>query len=550
MVQPGGASTRNDPYDERDFHRFKLAGETFFWKTDYLDRDVVCGLEDPSDPEKTSRQTLRSCPAERRCTVAPLPIAAGAFWSTPAAYRVTGESSLLALFSPFPVCAKVRITYFRVMPMTSQATTLDSIECPNCGHAIPVSEVLSHQIAERARAESNAEIAKLKHSLARKEQEIRERESKVDEAVKSRVAALSIEIEREAREKAKGYVSTEMADLQNQLVEALQQRDVAQKAELEARKRARELDERAKNLDFEVARKIDAEQQRIQQEATRRADEQYQLKLAEKEKQIQDAKRVNDELKRKLEQGSQQAQGEVLELQLEELLRSTFPMDQIEPVPKGFNGADIVQQVMSRSGRLCGTIVWEFKRTKVFSELWLQKLKDDQRKLTAEIAVLVSEALPKDCHTFLYMTDVWVSNPQCAISLAAALRMQLLNVAAAAGAKQKSEILYEYVVASTQFRQRVEAIAEAFVGMQAGLQEEKRTAQRQWAKREKQIEQVISNTAGMYGELQALTGLPDIHALTAGVPDVDSVVETNGIVMELPLQVKKNGEDEALSLEH
>jgi hypothetical protein len=410
-----------------------------------------------------------------------------------------------------------------------------------------VSEVLSHQIAERARAESSAEIAKLKSSLARKEQEIEERESKVDEAVKIRVTALTAEIERNAREKARGSVSTEVADLRNQLAEASQQRDVAQKAELEARKRARELDERAKNLDLEAARKIDAEKQKIQEEAARRADEQYQLKLAEKEKQIQDAKKANDELKRKLEQGSQQAQGEVLELQLEELLRSTFPMDQIEPVPKGFNGADIVQKVMSRSGRLCGTIVWESKRTKVFSEPWLQKLKDDQRKLTAEIAVLVSEALPKDCSTFLYMNDVWVSNPQCAINLAAALRMQLANVAAARaaanGAKQKSEILYEYVVASTQFRQRVEAIAEAFIGMQSGLQEEKRATQRQWAKREKQIEQVLLNTAGMYGELQALTGLPDIPALTAGATDIDTAGVTDN-VLKLPARVVRNGGDE------
>ena len=420
--------------------------------------------------------------------------------------------------------------------MKSDATTLDSIQCPNCGHAIPVSEVLSHQIAERARAELGAEIAKLKSSLARKEQDIKERESNLDEAVKARVATLTAGIEQEARAKARGSVSTEIADLKNQLAETSQQRDLAQKAELEARKRARELDERAKNLDLEAARKIDTERQKIQEEAARRADEQYQLKLAEKEKQIQDAKRANDELRRKLEQGSQQAQGEVLELQLEELLRSTFPMDQIEPVPKGLNGADIVQKVMSRSGRPCGTILWESKRTKVFSEPWLQKLKDDQRKLTAEIAVLVSEALPKDCDTFIYMNDVWVSNPQCAVSLAAALRVQLLNVAgaraAAAGAKQKSEILYEYVVASTQFRHRVEAIAEAFIGMQAGLQEEKRATQRQWAKREKQIEQVISNTAGMYGELQALTGLPEIAALTAGATDMDGSADglsSNGI---------------------
>jgi hypothetical protein len=401
---------------------------------------------------------------------------------------------------------------------------LDTIDCPKCGHAIPVTEVLSHQIAERARAESTAEIAALQNQLVRKEAE-----------AQARFVAEAKKIQQLAEEKAKGSLAVEVQDLKNQLAEAARERDVAQQAELQARKRARELDERARNLDLEAARTIDAERQKIEQEALRRADEQYQLKLAEKEKQIQDAKKVNDELKRKLEQGSQQAQGEVLELALEELLRSAFPMDQTEPVPKGCNGADIVQRVISRSGRVCGTIVWESKRTKAFSDAWLQKLKDDQRKLTAEIAVLVSEALPKDCSTFAYVNDIWVSNPQCAISLAAALRIQLMSVAtaraAADGAKQKSEILYEYV-SSTQFRQRVEAISEAFIGMQTGLQEEKRAAQRQWAKREKQIEQVISNTSGMYGELQALTGLSDIPALATGVHAQD--FSQGRVVVQLP----------------
>jgi hypothetical protein len=430
--------------------------------------------------------------------------------------------------------------------MKSDATALDSIECPNCGHAIPVSEVLSHQIAERARAESKIEIGKLQATLALKEKEVQAREEKIDAVVKERVGAETGRIEQLAREKARGSVSVEMEDLKNRLAETTKERDAAQQAELEARKRARELDERAKNLDLEAARKIDAERQKIQEEATKRADEQYQLKLAEKEKQIQDAKKANDELKRKLEQGSQQAQGEVLELQLEELLRSTFATDQIEPVPKGFNGADIVHKVLSRSGRMCGTIIWESKRTKAWSDGWVQKLKDDQRKLAAEIGVLVSEALPKDCSTFVHMEGIWVTSPQCAVSLAAALRMQLSSVAAArtaaAGAKQKSEILYEYVVANTQFRQRVEAIAEAFIGMQAGLQEEKRGAQRQWAKREKQIEQVISNTAGMYGELQALAGLPDIPALTSNSMEPEVVEEGNGI--SLPSSVVPGDGDE------
>ena len=427
--------------------------------------------------------------------------------------------------------------------MKAQNSALDTIRCPECGHAIPVTEALSHQIAERARAESRAEVEKLQSSLTRKQQELEERERNVDALVQERLKRATAEIERKAQEKLRGSVSVEIEDLKNQLAETAQQRDAAQKAELEARKRARELDERAKNLDLEAARMIDAERQKIQEEAAQRADDEYRLKLAEKEKQIQDAKKANEELRRKLEQGSQQMQGEVLELQLEEMLRTVFPMDHIEPVPKGVNGADVIHRVLGRSGRVCGTIVWESKRTKAWSDGWLQKLKDDQRKLTAEVAVLVSEALPKDCTNFSNIGGIWVTNVQCATALAAVLRGQLVEIAAAraaiAGAKQKSEVLYEYV-SSTEFRHRVESIAEAFIAMQIGLQEEKRAAQRVWAKREKQLEQVLTNTGGMYGELQALISLPDIPALTAGAQEIDG---SEAVVVKLSARARRDSDE-------
>ena len=427
--------------------------------------------------------------------------------------------------------------------MKAQNSALDTLRCPECGHAIPVTEALSHQIAERARAESRAEVEKLQSSLTRKQQELEERERNVDALVQERLKRATAEIERKAQEKLRGSVSVEIEDLKNQLAETAQQRDAAQKAELEARKRARELDERAKNLDLEAARMIDAERQKIQEEAAQRADDEYRLKLAEKEKQIQDAKKANEELRRKLEQGSQQMQGEVLELQLEEMLRTVFPMDHIEPVPKGVNGADVIHRVLGRSGRVCGTIVWESKRTKAWSDGWLQKLKDDQRKLTAEVAVLVSEALPKDCTNFSNIGGIWVTNAQCATALAAVLRGQLVEIAAAraaiAGAKQKSEVLYEYV-SSTEFRHRVESIAEAFIAMQIGLQEEKRAAQRVWAKREKQLEQVLTNTGGMYGELQALISLPDIPALTAGAQEIDG---SEAVVVKLSARARRDSDE-------
>ena len=194
-----------------------------------------------------------------------------------------------------------------------ETAPLDNIRCPHCRHVIPISEMLSHQIAERARMQSASEIQELRTALAQQQREIKERESKIEVLVEKQVATRVAKIEADAREKARGSVSLEIKDLKNQLSEVLKQRDAAQKCELEARKRARELDEKAKNLDLEAARKLDAERQKIQDEASRRVEERYQLKLVEKEKQIKDAKKVNDELKRKLEQGSQQAQGEVLD---------------------------------------------------------------------------------------------------------------------------------------------------------------------------------------------------------------------------------------------
>ena len=234
---------------------------------------------------------------------------------------------------------------------------------------------------------------------------------------------------------------------------------------------------------------------------------------------------VNDELRRKLQQGSQQTQGEVLELELEELIRSAFPADQIEPVAKGRNGADVIHKVFTKSGHFCGTIVWELKRTKSWSDGWIAKLKDDQRLTKAEIAILVSEALPKDCQHFAQISGVWVASPQCAISLAVALRKQLTEIAmtklAAVGKNEKMEVLYQYL-SGIEFKQRVEAIVEAFIEMQEDLQEERRVVEKRWAKREKQIQRVVLNTSGMHGDLQGLIGssLQEIPALTAS-PSLD-----------------------------
>ncbi|MEW6616793.1 MAG: DUF2130 domain-containing protein [Thermodesulfobacteriota bacterium] len=241
---------------------------------------------------------------------------------------------------------------------------------------------------------------------------------------------------------------------------------------------------------------------------------------------------IDKQLKRrKAEQGSMQTQGEVLELDLEAHLKICFPVDEIEPVPKGMRGADILQKVYSRSGQHCGAIIWETKHTKAWSDGWLSKLKDDQRDVKAEIAVIVTEALPKGINSFAQLEGVWVTNFMLASSLAEVLREGLIELSqaklSAIGKNEKVEAIYNYL-SGPEFKQKVEAIVEAFKSMKEDLDQEKRAMTRIWAKREKQIERVIMNTAGMYGDMQGIIGatLPQIKILEIGAGD--GTEETNG----------------------
>ncbi len=249
-------------------------------------------------------------------------------------------------------------------------------------------------------------------------------------------------------------------------------------------------------------------------------------KDAEKEKQLTDMKKQIEELKRKAEQGSQQLQGEVLELELESILQREFPFDKIEPVAKGTRGGDVMHCVHTQTGRLCGAILWETKRTKIWSDGWIQKLKDDQREAKADIAVIVSEALPKGFHHFRQMGSVWITDFNSVIGLALALRMSLMEVAKArealVGKNEKMELVYNYLT-SHEFRNRIEAIVESFKAMQGDLLSEKIAMEKVWARREKQISRIVVNMSGMYGDIEGLSGasLPSVKMLELPQPEDD-----------------------------
>jgi hypothetical protein len=292
-----------------------------------------------------------------------------------------------------------------------------------------------------------------------------------------------------------------------------------QNQELALRKEKRELEDQKAALELEVARRVDAQIAQVREAARKDALDERQLKEREKDLQIAGMLKQIEELKQKAEQGSQQIQGEVLELDLEESLRRAFPVDDILPVPKGTFGGDISQRVRDPSLGDCGLILWESKRTKHWNSEWITKLKDDQRAAKALFAILVTDQLPAEVASFALHCGVWVTNRACAMGLAAALRAGMMQLAAARRAQEgqqgKMEILYNYL-SSDHFKHRMEGIFEPFMTLREQLESEKRSAHTAWAKREKQLDRALASTCGLYGDLGGIIGqsLPAIEQLT------------------------------------
>ncbi|TAK52012.1 MAG: DUF2130 domain-containing protein [Bacteroidetes bacterium] len=386
-----------------------------------------------------------------------------------------------------------------------------TITCPKCGQKIELTEAFTHEIEEKLRATFQSEIK-------RKEAE---HQQAIEAAKKEYRDAYTKEVEKikaQAQQQAKDSLDVEIKDLKLQLQAKAKQLEESQKQELELRKRQRELEEREQNLTLEVQRTLDKERTKIWEDASKRAADEQQMKMLEKEKQISDMHKQVEEMRRKIELTSQQAQGEVQELELESILSAAFRFDTIAPVAKGVRGADVMQEVRDENGTICGNIIWESKRTKAWSDGWILKLKDDQRAAKAELAVIVTTALPPEIKTIGLVQGVWVANFASAIGLATALRANLIQLAYAryslAGKNDKMELMYNYL-SGPEFKQRVEAIVESFTSMKNDLESEKRAMEKIWAKRDKQIERVIQSTAGMYGDLQGIIGksLPEIEAL-------------------------------------
>jgi len=419
-----------------------------------------------------------------------------------------------------------------------------TINCPKCNQEIKLTESLAAPLVEATRnrfeqllAQKDIDVIQRKKEIDLAEEKLVHAKQSLDDQVLLKVKDQLIKertrIIDEETKKAKRAVATDLAQKEKELTELQTVIEInqeklaeAQSAQANIIKKERELDDTRREIELTVEKGIRDKLIETRERAKREAEESLKLNIAEKDQTISSMQSKIEDLMKKADQGSQQLQGEVQELDLEENLRREFSLDVIEPVPKGEFGGDVVQRVVSVSGQLCGMILWESKRTKNWSDGWLPKLREDQRAAKADIAVIVSQSLPKGLDTFQTIDGVCVTHPRLVLPVATLLRQSLIEVAqsrqAIQGQQAKSEMVYDYLT-SPRFRQRIEAIVEAFSTMQADLEREKKVITKQWAKRDEQINRVMKSTVGMYGDLQGIVGktLQEIESLELRLLEAD-----------------------------
>lgn len=401
------------------------------------------------------------------------------------------------------------------------------IICPNCKTEISVDDVLHAQIEARIREKYEAEKRKDKEALeaqtaalAKKAEEVeaekRNTDTLVANAIKEQLAQREQEIQKKAKEEAEADKKQEIEALKAREADTAAKLTEARSEQIKLMDEKKKLQDDKEAFEIEKRKQLDEERGKMKEESDKKAAEAYQNILAQKEKTIADTLRVNEDLKRKLEQGSQQSQGEVAELNLEEELKNAFIYDLIEPVPKGICGADVIQKVRSVAGKDCGQIIWEVKNTKTWSDGWIQKLKDDQREVHADVAIIISNILPAGIKNFALHNGVWVCDINLAIPLAVLIRDKLEAITRekglSVGKNEKMDILYQYLT-GVPFRQRIEAIVEAFSMLGKDIAKEKVYFTKKWASQEMQIKKILTNTIGVYGDIDGMVSLPKIQAL-------------------------------------
>ena len=301
-----------------------------------------------------------------------------------------------------------------------------------------------------------------------------------------------------------------MSMLEEESKRKTQQLQELQKKEMTLLREARDLEEKAKNIEMEIEKRMFENRKKIEQDVVEREKEMFDMKIKEKETQLESMKKTIADLQRKSEQGSMQVQGEAQELLLEDILREKFPFDLIEEVKKGVEGADCIQVVRNSLGKECGRIIYESKRTKAWGGTWIEKLKSDMRNKGADIAILVTQSFPKDMVRFGQKDGIWICTFAEVASVATVLRHSIMSIADVKTSQEnkgdKMQMLYDYM-AGNEFKQKWDAIVETYIAMQKQLTEEKVRSQKNWSQRERQLDIILKNAVGFIEDVNVIGGL-------------------------------------------
>lgn len=370
----------------------------------------------------------------------------------------------------------------------------NEIICPKCNHHFSLNEVLNEELnvqLKAAREKLNQEAADWR----------KQREEEFNSKIKQAESA--------AEKKATEALNTRLQMLENEAREKQVQLETLRKKELEFLKLQQDMAHREKQIDIEKEKYFLEKSSEIENNVIKREQEMFDLKMKEKDTQMESLKKTIDDLKRKSEQGSMQTQGEAQELLLEQILKENFPFDWIEEVGKGVKGADCILTVRNNRGDMCGKIIFESKQTKDWSNAWTDKLKNDMRQQQADIAILVTQAFPKDMSTFGERNGVWICNFREVVSVVMLVRNSLLQLYDIQKKEEnkgdKMHMLYDFLT-GLEFKGHMEAIAEGFKDIRNNILKERVQMEKLWKEREKQLEKALLNAVGLYGSIKGIAG--------------------------------------------
>jgi hypothetical protein len=380
--------------------------------------------------------------------------------------------------------------------------SINKITCPKCGHGFNAEQALAHDIEQKLRADMNQKYKGLQAKLLKESEE-------EEELLKKQLSADKIKLEEQLKNKVKEDFELQLKAFETELEDRKKENHELKKKELDLLTKQKALKEKEEEMEMTYQKKMLERSNEIEAAARKKVEEETQMKMREKDMQMQSMKDQIEIMKKKAEQGSMQLQGEVQELILEELLKATFAFDLIEEVGKGVRGADVIHTVRNNIGKECGKIIYESKRTKSFSDSWIDKLKNDLRGQKADIALIVTECMPKDMSCFGIKDGIWICSFSEVKGVSMLLRDSLIKISDIRSSQEnkgdKMQMLYDYLTAN-EFKNQIEAIVDGFTSMQNALNKEKLQTQKIWKEREKQLEKIFLNTVDIYGSVRGIAG--------------------------------------------